>query len=421
MRKEIISPIFPISFSFNTYTSQSVMTICINPFCPQPNCLPNQENRFCQSCGSALEVFGKYRAKRRLNDKNDFNEIYEIEVNNYTKTLKVLKQYLSTDTETIELFQQEADILGQIKHPGIPKHDIYFQYKTRNNLVLHCMIIDKVDGQNLEEWRRQNNQPISQAQAINWLKQLVKILNLSHQKSYLHRDIRPSNIIIQPNQQLTLINFGTGRELSQTYLERLSNISTSIEIDSIGYKPPEQMSGETVLQSDFFALGRTFVFLLTGYHPLEMPPNIYDAENDILHWYGETNNISPLFLNLIDELMAHQIDKRPRNAQEILQRLTQIDIQLNPPSVPKSYPNSNLPQKKSKSSYYPNTALQNPRTAIQTQTQSKKLPLFSLCAALLVSLGLLTLAATVIRSFSPHQTSPGLENAQPVSVVIPNL
>ncbi|MEO0968691.1 MAG: serine/threonine-protein kinase [Cyanobacteria bacterium J06639_18] len=394
------------------------MTICINPSCPQPNCLANRENRFCQSCGSPLEVFGKHRAKRRLNDKTNFTEAYELDVNNDTKVLKLLKQYLSTDSETIELFRQEASVLGQIQHPGIPNHDIYFQYKTRNNLVLHCTVMDKIDGKDLEEWRRQNSKSISQIKAINWLKQLVEILDLSHRKNYLHRDIRPSNIIIKPNQQLTLTNFGTAKELSQPYLKRLSNISTLIEIDSVGYKPPEQMTGETVTQSDFFALGRTFVFLLTGCHPLEMPPNIYDAENDILYWHNETNHISPLFLNLIDDLMAHKVEKRPQNTQEILQRLKQIELQLAPPILPKSYPTSNLPRRKAL--YYPNTALQNPQTAIQTQTQSKKIPLFSLCAALLVSLGLLTFVANILRSLSPHQTSPNLEHAQPVSVEFPN-
>ena len=394
------------------------MTICINPSCPQPNCLANRENRFCQSCGSPLEVFGKHRAKRRLNDKTDFTEAYELDVNNETKVLRLLKQYLSTDSETIELFRQEAGILGQIQHPGIPNHDIYFQYKTRNNLVLHCMVMDKIDGKDLEEWRRQNSKSISQIQAINWLKQLIEILDLSHRKNYLHRDIRPSNIIIKPNQQLTLTNFGTAKELSQPYLKKLSNISTLIEIDSVGYKPPEQMTGETVAQSDFFALGRTFVFLLTGYHPLEMPPNIYDAENDILYWHNETNHISPLFLNLIDDLMANKVEKRPQDTQEILQRLKQIELQLAPPILPKSYPTSNLPQRKALR--YPNTALQNPQTAIQTQTQRKKIPLFSLCAALLVSLGLLTFVANILRSLSPHQTSPNLEHAQPVSVEFPN-
>ncbi len=394
------------------------MTICINPSCPQPNCLANRENRFCQSCGSPLEVFGKYRAKRRLNDKTDFTEVYELDVNNKTRLLKLLKQYLSTDSETIELFRQEADILGKIQHPGIPNHDIYFQYKTRNNLILHCMVMDKIDGKDLEEWRRQNSKSISQIQAINWLKQLVEILDISHRKNYLHRDIRPSNIIIKPNQQLALTNFGTAKELSQPYLKKLSNTSTLIEIDSVGYKPSEQMTGETVAQSDFFALGRTFVFLLTGYHPLEMPPNIYDAENDILHWHNETNNISPLFLNLIDELMACKVEKRPQDTQDILQRLKQIELQLAPPILPKSYPVSNLPQRKTLK--YPNTALQNPQTAIQTQTQKKNIPLFSLCAALLVSLGLLTFVANILRSLTPHQTSPTLERVQPVSVEFPN-
>lgn len=396
------------------------MAICINPSCPHPNCLANRETRFCQSCGSALELFGNYRAKRRLNDKTDLAEIYEIEGNHYTKILKVLKQYLSADTQTIELFKQEADILGQIKHPGIPNYHTYFQYKTRNNLELHCMILEKIDGQNLEEWRRQNHQKISQIQVIDWLKQLAVIIDSIHNKKYLHRDIRPSNIIIQPNNKLILTNFGTVRELSQTYLKRLSKTSVLIEIDSIGYKAPEQMSGETVLQSDFFALGRTFVFLLTGYHPLEMPPDIYDAENDILHWHNETTNISPLLLNFIDELMARQIEKRPQNVQEILQQLKQLEIQLIPQVPLKSYPASHLPQRQSPLS--PNTALQTPNTAIQTQTQSQstKIPLLALCAALLVSLGLLTLVATIIRSLSPHQTSPNLENGQPVSLGIPN-
>ena len=398
------------------------MTICINPSCPQPNCLANRENRFCQSCGSALELFGHYRAKRRLNDKTDFTEVYEIEGNNYTKILRVLKQYLSADTKTIEIFQQEADTLGQIRHPGIPSYDTYFQHQTRNNLVLHCTIADKIDGETLEEWRRKNHQSITQKEAIDWLKQLAIILNLIHQKKYLHRDIRPSNILVKPNKQLTLINFGTVRELSQTYLKRLSNNSILIEIDSIGYKSPEQMSGETVSQSDFFALGRTFVFLLTGYHPLEMPPDSYDAENDILDWHNKTTNISPLLLNFIDELMAREVEKRPENAQEILQNLKKLEIQLTPQVALKSYPVSHLPQRKSPVyPNYPNTALQKPNTAIQTQTQSTKLPLFSLCVALLVSLGLLSLVAAIIRSFTPHQTSPNLENGQPVSLISPVL
>lgn len=81
------------------------------------------------------------------------------------------------------------------------------------------------------------------------------------------------------------------------------------------------MNGQAVPQSDFFALGRTFIFLLTGQHPLDM----YDVQQNVLHWQNHAIDISPLLLNLIDWLTAADIKKRPANAQEILQRLEHIE------------------------------------------------------------------------------------------------
>ena len=76
-----------------------------------------------------------------------------------------------------------------------------------------------MNGPNLEQWlKQQQNRPISQAQAIVWLKQLLEILDLVHNQQYLHRDIKPSNIMIRPDGQLVLIDFGTAREITRTYL-----------------------------------------------------------------------------------------------------------------------------------------------------------------------------------------------------------
>jgi WD40 repeat protein len=82
-----------------------------------------------------------------------------------------------------------------------------------------------------------------------------------------------------------------------------------------------------VIQSDFYALGRTFVHLLTGKHPLE----IYDAVNDVLSWREETENIHPLLLDFIDELMGRLPKNRPANTRFILQRLDQIERELKLP------------------------------------------------------------------------------------------
>ncbi|MBD0304198.1 MAG: protein kinase, partial [Tolypothrix sp. T3-bin4] len=205
------------------------MSLCINPICPKPNHPNNHQNRFCQSCGSHLELLGRYRVMCLLSDKTGFSKVYEAYEQDTPKILKVLKEDLSSDAKALELFQQEITVLGQLKHPGIPNEDSYFQYQTRNGLVLHCIAMEKIDGYNLEHWlKQQQNYPISQEQAVAWLKQLVEILDLLHGKQYLHRDIKPSNIMIRSPLgkgwgDLVLIDFGTATEIETTKPDQISN------------------------------------------------------------------------------------------------------------------------------------------------------------------------------------------------------
>ncbi|WP_392531252.1 hypothetical protein [Nostoc sp. C117] len=91
------------------------------------------------------------------------------------------------------------------------------------------------------------------------------------------------------------------------------------------------MMSYAVPQSDFFALGRTFVYLLTGKQPLDSA--IYDTQNDELVWHSHAPHISPLLADLLDEMMAHKPKQRPANTQVILQRLAEIEQALNPPKV----------------------------------------------------------------------------------------
>lgn len=365
------------------------MSFCINPVCPKPNHPDNDENRFCQSCGSQLELLKRYRVLRLVSDKTGFGKVYEAYERDTPKILKVLKEDLSTDAKAVELFQQEAAVLGHLNHPGIPKVDGYFQYQTRNGLVLHCIVMEKIEGPNLEQWlKQQQNRPISQEQAVTWLRQLLEILALVHAKQYLHRDIKPSNIMIRPDGQLVLIDFGTAREVTRTYLAKVSSGGGGITaIMSSGYSAPEQINAQAVPQSDFYALGRTFVFLLTGYHPLE----IYDSHHNVLHWRNHAMQISPLLLNLIDSLMVREVNQRPATAQDIIKRLEEIAQQLTGTiatvNVVVSPKTAQLPQ--------PTTTIPPQK---QPQKQPEKLPLLALFAALLVSLGLLGLVALATRS-----------------------
>ncbi|MEH1969201.1 serine/threonine-protein kinase [Nostoc sp.] len=367
------------------------MSLCINPVCPKPNHPNNHQNRFCQSCGSHLELLGRYRVTCLLSEKTGFSKVYQAYEQDTPKILKILKEDLSGEAKAVELFQQEVTVLGQLKHPGIPKEDSYFQYQTRNGLVLHCIAMEKIDGYNLEQWLKQQNHPISQEQAIDWLRQLIEILDVVHSKQYLHRDIKPSNIMIRsPLEEgwgnLVLIDFGTASEITKPYQDQLSNGDKMTALMSSGYSAPEQMNGQAVPQSDFFALGRTFVFLLTGYHPLDM----YDVQHDLLHWQNHTTHISPLLLSLIDWLIATDIEKRPVNAQEILHSVEEIETQLteiNPI-------NSNILEF-SQIEQLPSPINNN---LLAPQKQPEKVPLLTFFAILLVVLGLLSIVALATRT-----------------------
>ncbi len=320
-------------------THHLAMQVCINFSCPKPTDPLNANNPICRHCGSELVLQNRYRVVRLLSDQSGFGNVYEVDDGGRSKILKVLKQHHNTNPTALKLFQKEATALSQLDHPGIPKFDNYFQLQLRNSSgganspLLHCIVMEKIDGSTLEEWQNQRgNKPISQEQAIIWLKQVVEVLKTIHNHSYFHRDIKPSNIMLRPNGELVLIDFGSTREITYTYLGKVSGAGNITKLTSAGYTPPEQDKGHAVPQSDFYALGRTFVYLLTGKEPNHQA--IYNPYKDELVWRGHARGLSPHFADLIDDMMAHQAGNRPKNAQEILQRLNNISRNIHPQPPP---------------------------------------------------------------------------------------
>jgi serine/threonine-protein kinase len=280
----------------------------------------------------------RYRVVRVLG-KGGFGQTFEVDDGGTPKVLKVL---LHNEQLVISLFQREAEVLSRLRHPGIPRVDAdgYFTCSLDNSKEpLHCLVMEKIDGKNLREWLLEH-QPITQKQAINWLKQLTEILSIVHQKQYFHRDIKPSNIMLRtlPDQggdntppqsppyqggdrggQLVLIDFGAVREVGETYFAKLDRNEIT-GIFSRGYTPPEQINGAAVPQSDFFALGRTFVTLLTSKQPQELT----NSRTGEFIWRDLAPQVSQPFAQLIDDLMATFPKQRPQTAQMILQRLEAI-------------------------------------------------------------------------------------------------
>ncbi|AFZ34323.1 serine/threonine protein kinase [Stanieria cyanosphaera PCC 7437] len=304
------------------------MSYCFNPDCLHSH-QENNDDEFCKYCGANLIIQQRYRGVSLLG-KSQLALTVEVKDGKFPQTNKVLKILLTSYPKAVELFQQEAKILQQINHSGIPQvqPEGYFVTQVRwSTKPLYCLVMEKIEGLNLEQWlQQQSQQPITNEQAFDWLKQLLEILTLLHQKQYFHRDIKPANIILQPDGKLALIDFGAARRVTATYLGKIGVNQGITSIGTPGYMAPEQIDGSALPQSDFFALGRTLVHLLTGKHPQELPKNLQTGE---LLWHQAAPVVSESLADLLDSLMHHLPGKRPANTQVILAALTKAQKSKN--------------------------------------------------------------------------------------------
>ncbi|MEL7035317.1 MAG: protein kinase [Cyanobacteria bacterium J06592_8] len=298
------------------------MSYCINPQC-QHRQNSDQLDR-CQACGTALLIENRYQIIRPLRQPQPSHptDIFEVEdwgmgLEDWgsLKILKVLKY--ENNPDLVRLFKQEARVLMWLRHPGIPRvePDGYFTASPhKSNKQLHCLVMEKIEGENLEDWLT-NHGKLSQEEALEWLQQLLEILDQLHSQNLLHRDLKPSNLILRPNGQLTVIDFGT---------VGVGDWGTT-KIGSLGYAAPEQLTGEAVLQSDFFALGRTFVHLLTGQSPMNFPSHQKTGQ---IIWRNSAPQISSLLADFLDELMKPVPKQRPKNTRLLLKKLKELSQKI---------------------------------------------------------------------------------------------
>lgn len=227
--------------------------------------------------------------------------------------------------------------------------------------------MEKIEGLNLQQYIQKRGTPIDEKNAIRWLDQLVNILETVHSQNFFHRDIKPSNIMLKVDGQLVLIDFGTAREITETFVTKQASGQVT-GIISTGYTPSEQFNGQAVPQSDFFALGRTFIYLLT----CKDPNQFYNFQTDELSWREAVPHLSQQFGDFLDRLMARFPYQRPQNTREIRQKLEQLHNTLEQTQAG-SPPTQPITSARAASTYTPHNTPINPATEPFVASTSSKI------------------------------------------------
>ena len=166
----------------------------------------------------------------------------------------------------VENFEREANILATVSHPSIPTIYDYFTLGSRSYLVMEF-----VDGDNLEIKLHQRRAPFPEDQIISWAISLCDVLDYLHThepEPIVFRDVKPANIMITKRNQVRLVDFG----IAKTFQSGAKGTMIGTE----GYSPPEQYRGEATPSVDIYALGATLHHLLSNQDPRTEPPFTFD-------------------------------------------------------------------------------------------------------------------------------------------------
>lgn len=171
--------------------------------------------------------------------------------------IKILPTELTYDPQFVARFRQEAVTAAGLHHPGIVTiHDV-----GEENQV-HYIVMQFLDGVTLDQWLvHHGSMPLSQAQHV--VRQVADALDYAHRRGIVHRDIKPSNIMLSPDGQATVMDFGLVRAGEGTGLTR-----SGLVVGTPEYMAPEQALGEAVDgRTDIYSLGVVIYRMLTGTVP----------------------------------------------------------------------------------------------------------------------------------------------------------
>jgi serine/threonine-protein kinase len=292
----------------------------------EPSVASDEMAGYFSSLPAGTVLRGRYRLTQIVG-QGGMGNVYRAEDLRLPGRLCAIKEVIPDPQLSAELrdqanqqFLQEASILAQLDHPNLPKVSDFFSDNDRDYLVM-----DYVPGNNLKQMldeSRIQDKKLSEAVVLDWASQIIDALSYLHRQTppVVHRDIKPGNIKLTPDNRIKLVDFG----LVKVLLPDDSRTITIVQGRGTAlYTPLEQYggdSGHTDTRTDIYALGATFYHLLTDYPPPDAKTRFLNPR--ALRTPNQLNpKISPYVAEAIMWALEMHPDDRPQSIGEFSQAL----------------------------------------------------------------------------------------------------
>lgn len=210
--------------------------------------------------------------------------------------------------EASEAFKKEASMLIKLKHPALPRISDYFSVDENRWFI----VMEYIEGETLENIVKRSG-PVDEGVLVDWARQICDVLDYLHSQTppVVFRDLKPSNIMLTPDNEIKLIDFGIARHFTP-------GVTTdTVHYASLGFSPPEQYGNQqTDARSDIYSLGATMHYLVTGFDPGKNP---FQFARPVEHGFG-SESLSSAILKAVDA----NPENRPHSAKEMLKLLPHL-------------------------------------------------------------------------------------------------
>jgi predicted Zn finger-like uncharacterized protein len=266
--------------------------------------------------GEIPRAVGRYEVVRKLG-AGGMGVVYLARDSVLDRAVAIKVPHPSDSTEVRARFLREAKAAARFHHPSFCRILDIGEADGRSFLVM-----DYIEGQQLRD-RIKPGEPWDPREAARVIRELALALAEAHRKGVIHRDLKPANVMISPEGQLILMDFG---------LARWQDVETSLTptgaiLGTPAYMPPEQAKGELSAigpRSDIYSLGVIFYELLAGRKPFEgtmtqVLLKIVSADPDPPSHHNP--KADPKLSALCLRARAREPEKRPASMDELAKAL----------------------------------------------------------------------------------------------------
>ncbi len=243
--------------------------------------------------------------------------------------VKIMHSHLAQDEAFVSRFIKEAKAAAALSHPNIVA--VQDQGWNQSGVPAVFLVMELIEGHTLREYLNERGR-FEIKDAINYLTPILSALAAAHALGIVHRDIKPENILISNEGRVKIADFGLARG---EIIGSTMTAESSVILGSVSYLSPEQVQrGIADSRSDVYAAGIVAYEMLTGEKPFSAESPIQIAymhvNEEIPRLRSKRKEIPQALDDLIASSTAKNPDDRPRTAGEFLDKLQQIQIDLDP-------------------------------------------------------------------------------------------